>query len=168
MSSERKELYESNQPQSHYGISTGQQPQMAPTNRLSEQEEEEEEDADYDDDIEEGCEEDLSDNVSKNTTSSTFTCYSGLGDSKLKAYSCASVASTIYGDSLRKRNIATSANNQTCKSKCVQFMPPHNMNENSSHSTVHSSAESKVYSKHLKKIIFNGTFPIDDPYSSRF
>lgn len=167
MSSERKELYESNQFQSHYDISTGLQSQMAPTNRLCEQEEEEE-DAEYDDDIEEGCEDDLSDNVSKNTTSSTFTCNSGLGDSKLKAYSCANVASTIYGDSLRKRNIATSANNQTCKSKCVQFMPQHSINENSSHSTVHSSAELKVHSKHLKKIIFNGTFPIDDPYSSRF
>lgn len=131
---------------------------MSPLNRLSEQEEDDDE-CDYDDDIEEGCEDDVMDNVSKNTTS-IYTCYSGLGDSKLRAFSCATDDSTTCSQSLRKRNIVKSASTKTTKSKCVQFVT-------SSHSTKHSPALN-VHSKPLKKIVFNGTFPIDDPYSSRF
>lgn len=131
--------------------------------------EEEDEDADYDDDIEEGCEEDVLDNVSKNAASSTFTCYSGPGDSKHRAYSCATDATTIPSDSLRRRhNAASSKMKTTTKTKCVQFMPTPNLIDDSSHSTIYSPAELNAYSEPLKKIIFNGTFPIDDPYSSRF
>lgn len=130
---------------------------------MSEQEEDDD-DGEYDDDIEEGCEDDVVDNVSKNTTSTTYTCYSGgLGDSKLRAYSCATDDAATCTNSLRKRNIVKSASTKTTtKSKSVQFVT-------STHSPKkYTSAELNVHSKPLKKIVFNGTFPIDDPYSSRF
>lgn len=141
------------------------QPQLPVLNRLSEQEEYDEDDdddeGDYDDNIEEGCVDHVMDNVSKNTTSTTFACYpsSSLGDSKLKAYSCDTDDSATYSNPLRKRNTAKSTNTKSTKPKCVHFMT----------SSSHSSAEmNDVHSKPLKKIVFNGTFPIDVPYSSRF
>lgn len=164
-----RNVYESKQTQSHFDITTGLQSHHAPLNRLSEQEDEDD-DGDYDDDdnVEEGYDDDLLDNVSKNTTSSTYTCYSGRGDSKINAYSCATDASSIHSDLLRKRNVASVASAKI-KSKCVQFMPSPKRNVHSSHSTrTNSPAELNVHSKPLKKIIFNGTFEIDEPYSSRF
>lgn len=141
---------------------------IAPLNRLSEQEEEEDDGDDDDDDVEDGCENDVMDNVSKNSTSSNIPCYSGLGDSKLNAYSCAADVKTTHSHSLRKRNNTASASTKSARSKCVQFVPSTKSSDQSSHSTMHSPAELNVHSKPLKKIIFNGTFPIDDPYSSRF
>lgn len=147
------------------------QSQITPLNRLSEQEEEDDDgDGDYDDDVEEGCEDDVVDNVSKHATSSTFSCNSAPGDSKVNSYSFANDRTTIPTDSLRKRINAASSKTKTTKSKCVQFMPSpkRTIYESSSHSTIYSTAELNAPSKPLKKIIFNGTFPIDDPYSSRF
>lgn len=147
----------------------GTQPHSLPTlNRLSEQEEDDDDDGDYDD-IEEGCEDDLLDNVSKHTvtTSSEFKCRTGPGDSKFNAYSC--TADTIpphMSHSLRKRsNAAASAKVKANKSKCVQFiqLPKRSDDDDSPPSEL-----DEHHSKPLKKIIFNGTFPIDDPYSSRF
>lgn len=166
-----QKLFEFNQPQSHFDMPTGLQSQITPLNRLSEQEEEDD-DGDYDDDIEEGCEDDVMENVSKNPTSSNFTCYSGRADSKLNAYSSATDTTITRTDSLRRRNVATNAKN--AKSKCVQFMPSHNVNDvndvndNSLRPNIYSSSEMNMHSRPLKKIVFNGTFPIDDPYSSRF
>lgn len=150
-------------------MSTRLQSQIAPLHRLSEQEEEDD-DGDYDDDdVEEGCEDDVIDNVSKKTTSSTFTCYSGPVDSKFDAYSCATDAKITQNASLRRRNVTASAGVKATRTKCVQFMPTPKLNDLSpTHSTTHSMEELNIHSKPLKKIVFNGTFPIDDPYSSRF
>lgn len=169
-------------------MSTGLQSQITSLNRLSEQEEEDDDvDGDYDDDIEEGCEDDVMDNVSKNTASPSFACYSGMGNSKLKnayPYRATDAPSPAHCDSLRKRNVATSITDpntkaKTTKSKCVQFMPSAKFNDDnddddddddhsSRHSAARLSAQLNVRSKPMKKIVFNGTFPIDDPYSSRF
>lgn len=170
-----QKIYETNlnQTQNHYDMAMGLPSQVAPLNRLSEQEEEDD-DADYDDDIEEGCEDDVMDNVSKNTTSTTsFTCYSSLGNSKLKnAYPCAADATATHSDTLRRRNVGVSVNGATktkaTKSKCVQFMPSTKLNDDPSYPTARLPAKFNKHSKPLKKIVFNGTFPIDDPYSSRF
>lgn len=137
---------------------------MSTLNRLSEQEEDDD-DGDYDD-IEEGCEDDLLDNVSKNkvSTSSDLKCHTGPGDSTFNVYSCTTDTITPHmSHSLRKRTNATSAKVKPNKTKCVQFikLPKRNDDSPPSESNEHNS-------KPLKKIIFNGTFPIDDPYSSRF
>lgn len=146
------------------------QSQIAPLNRLSEQEEEDD-DGDYDDDdVEEGCDDDVIDNVSKKTVTSTFARYSGPVSSKFDAYVGGSDAKTTLSDSLRKRNVTSSGGIKTIKTtrtKCVQFMPASTLNDHPSHSA-RSTDELNVHSQPLKKIIFNGTFPIDDPYSSRF
>lgn len=166
-------MYETIQTPRYFDNPTSLQSHSTPLNRLSEQEEEDD-DGDYDDDdVEGGCEEDVMDNVSKKliSTSSNFACYSGLGqlgDSKHNAYSCATDVKTNYGSSLRKRNNTASANTKSTKSKCVHFMPTTKSNYKSPHRTLSSSAELNAHSKPLKKIVFNGTFPIDDPYSSRF
>lgn len=165
-------IYESDEPPGYFDMSPRLQSHIAPLNRLSEQEEEDD-DGDYDDDdVEEGCDDDVIDNVSKKTASSTYACYSGPVNSKFDAYLGASDAKTIPSASLRKRNVTTSDGVKTIKTtrtKCVQFMPAPTLNDHSSHSTAHNSTdELNVHSKPLKKIIFNGTFPIDDPYSSRF
>lgn len=154
------------------------QPQMLPTlNRLSEQEEDEDDgdgdgDGDYDD-IEEGCEDDVLDNVSKNTatTSSEFKYHCGPGVLKFNAKSCLTDTITPHASAtLRKRNNATGAKVEANKSKSVQFRQLPELNDDApSRSTIYPSAElNEHHSKPLKKIIFNGTFPIDDPYSSRF
>lgn len=141
------------------------QPQISPSlHRLSELEEDEE-DGD-DDDVEEGCADDVLDNVSKNSTaSSEFKCHAGAGVLKHMTYSC----TTDTMPPLRKRrNVATAAVKMN-KSKCVQFTQLPNRNDESPRSTLYSTADlSEQHSGPLKKIIFNGTFPIDDPYSSRF
>lgn len=135
---------------------------------MSEQEEDDD-DGDYDDDVEEGCEDDVMDNVSKNATSPSFSCNSAPGDSKVHSYSFANDTTSIRSNSLRKRINAASSKSKTTKSKCVQFMPsPKRTSYESSQSTIYSTAQLNAPSKPLKKIIFNGTFPIDDPYSSRF
>lgn len=137
---------------------------MPTLNRLSEQEEDDE-DGDYDD-IEEGCEDELLDNVSKHTatTSSEYKCHTGPGDSKFNAFSCTADTITPHiSHSLRKRCTAASAKVKTNKSKCVKFMQLPKQSDDS------PPAESNdLRYKPLKKIVFNGTFPIDDPYSSRF
>lgn len=137
-------------------------------NRLSEQEEDDDDDGDYDD-IEEGCEDELLDNVSKNTatTSSEYKCHTGPGDSKFNAYSCTTDTITPHmSHSLRKRCTASaSAKVKTNKSKCVQFI---RLPKRSDDDSPPPSESNEHHSKPLKKIIFNGTFPIDDPYSSRF
>lgn len=174
-----QKTYEPNQLQNHYEMATGLPPsQNAPLNRLSEQEEDDD-DGDYDEDVEEGCGDDVMENVSKNTTSSSFTCYSGSGNSKLKnAYPCASDVTSTYSDSLRKRNNATSVTGskiKATKSKSVQFVPSTKLNDDNNddddddllYPTTRSSAAFKN-TRSLRKIVFNGTFPIDDPYSSRF
>lgn len=172
---ERKTICKSDKPNKPYEMPTmGLRSQMAHTlNRLSEQEEEDD-DGDYDDDIEEGFEDDVLDNVSKNTTttSSSFTCYSGPGDSKFNAYKCATdttTTTTQVSDSLRKRTNAASVKVKSTKSKSVQFRASPEQRAGSPYSTNYVPAELNVHrTKPLKKIIFNGTFPIDDPYSSRF
>lgn len=168
-------IYESKEPPGYFDISSRMQSQIAPLNRLSEQEEEDDDgDYDDDDDVEEGCDDDVIDNVvnnvSKKTGTPTFTRYSGPVRTKFDAYLGDSDAKTIPSDSLRKRNVSTSGgikSIKTARTKCVQFMPAPTLNDHPSHST-HSTDELNVHSKPLKKIIFNGTFPIDDPYSSRF
>lgn len=163
--------YKTNIP--HIKPIAGTQPKILPTlNRLSEQEEDED-DGDYDD-IEEGCEDDLLDNVSRNTatTSSEFEYHSGRPSAmKFKSFARSNDTSNPYmRDSLRKRNTSASVKNKTSnKSKCVQFVQLPELSDSSPHSTVYPSAElNERHSIPLKKIIFNGTFPIDDPYSSRF
>lgn len=106
------------------------------------------------DDFEENCGYVL-DNVSK--TSTTFTCYpfTRLDDSKLRTHSCVIDDSATYINLLRKR--IKSTNTKTSKRKNVQFVT-------TSQSAKHSSGATT----NLKKIVFNGTFPIDAPYSSRF
>lgn len=108
----------------------------------------EDDECDYDDDIEEGCEDDVLDNVSKNSTPTSFSCYpsTSLSDSKLRTDD-----SATHCNPLRKRNTVKSTKTKATKSKCVQFV-----------------TTNELYSKPLKKIVFNGTFPIDVPYSSRF
>lgn len=137
---------------------------LPPLNRLSEQEEDDddEDDGDYGD-IEEG---DDMDNVSKcaETTASEFKCHTGPGDSKFNVYSCATDTLTPHANhSLRKRSNAAIAKVKTNKSKCVKFIQLPKLNDDSPPAELNEH-----HSKPLKKIIFNGTFPIDDPYSSRF
>lgn len=74
------------------------------------------------------------------------------------------IHNTVLSDTLRKRFTTKNIETKTTKSKCVQFMPLPEFNDDdeSHHTPIHS------LTKPLKKIIFNGTFPIDDPYSSRF
>lgn len=148
-------IYEANPTQSNFEISATELQSKAT----------EDAECDYDDDIEEGCVDDLLDNVSKISTPTSFSCYpsTSVGDSKLKTYCRDTDDSTPHNNPLRKRNIVKSTNTKSTKSKCVQFLTT------SHHSTEYSSGESnELYSKPLKKIIFNGTFPIDAPYSSRF
>lgn len=150
---------------SHYNKAFGTQPHNLSTlKRLSEQEEDDD-DGDYDD-IEEGCEDELLDNVSKNTatTSSEYKCHTGPGDPKFNAYSCTTDTITPHkSHTLRKRCNAASAKAKMNKSKCVKFIQLPKLCDDS------PPAESNDHhSKSLKKIIFNGTFPIDDPLSSRF
>lgn len=143
--------------QSHFGPTAELQSPNDILSRLSEQEEDDDDGADDDD------EEEVVDNVSKNTLSSTFTCYSGRGDSNVSSRATDSTRAS----SLRKRNVATSATpvRKANKSKCVHFMP--SPKQTSAHQPViHSPAE--FNSRPLKRIVFNGTYPIDDPYSSRF
>lgn len=54
--------------------------------------------------------------------------------------------------------------------KCAQFEPIPELEHctDSCHSSEQSLTKYNSKSKQLKKIVFNGTFPIDDPYSSRF
>lgn len=116
------------------------------------------------------------DNVSKNTatTPSEFMCdRPGPGDSKFNVYSCSTDdMPPLVSGLLRKRSNAASAKFKANKSKCVQFIQLPKLNDDdddSASSTIYSPAElNEHHSKPLKKIIFNGTFPIDDPYSSRF
>lgn len=157
------------------------QQHLLPTlNRVSEQEEDDD-DADDDDDDDDGggdydnhaSFDDMLDNVSRNTatTSSEFKCHSGPGDSKFNTYSYTPDTMLPHvNDSLRKRCNAANSTAKTNKSKCVQFIKlPKRNDDDSPRSTIYSPAElNEHHSKPLKKIIFNGTFPIDDPYSSRF
>lgn len=140
---------------------------MLPTlNRLSEQEEDDDDEDDDDDgDYDNQTYDELLDNVSRitATTSSEFKCHTGADDSKIHTIP------PPMNASLRKRRNATSSTARAHSSKCVQFRKLPHRNDDSPRSTHYASAEmSEHHSKPLKKIIFNGTFPIDDPYSSRF
>lgn len=99
------------------------------------------------------------DNVSKNTTPTAFSYYSSMsvGKSKLRTYLCDTDDPATYSNPLRNRNTVKFKNSKTT------FVTT------SQHSNKLSSGEiNEISSKPLKKIVFNGTYPIDVPYSSRF
>lgn len=143
--------------------------------------EEDDEDADDDDDsLQRGN--DVS-NVNAHRSMSmsvSSTCYSDSLSYKRIApgtmtNKSAPTAPYIPHNSLRRRNVENKMHKMATKSKSVQFMPLPNVSdvENDDNNDKHSpigliANKSSRYSKPLKKIVFNGTFPIDDPYSSRF
>lgn len=94
----------------------------------------------------------------------------------LKAASVTMTTSTttaIRRNSLRNRFTPQNLTNAMAlakRVKCAQFEPIPEIENytDSCHSSEQSLTKYNSKSKQLKKIIFNGTFPIDDPYSSRF
>lgn len=143
--------------------------------------EEDDEDDDDDEDSEQG-----GNDVSKvcaprsMSMSVSATCYSdSLTYKKISSGTMTTTSAYatpfVPNESLRRRNVKNVMHKTATKAKCVQFMPLPNVSDhegddnNDEDSSIGLiTKKSSHYSKPLKKIVFNGTFPIDDPYSSRF
>lgn len=145
--------------------------------------EEDDEDDDDDDDDSQQLGNDVSNvNAHKSMSMSvSTTCYSDslpykkIASDTMTTTSSVHTAPFIPNDSLRRRNVKNVMHKTATKPKSVQFMPLPNISDdddddnNDEDSPIGLMANiSNQYSKPLKKIVFNGTFPIDDPYSSRF
>lgn len=134
------------------------------------------EEDDEDDDDDDDSENDVSRSMSMSVST---TCYSDSLTNKkigLGTMTTTSAHKTpiVPNESLRRRNVKNVIHKPATKTKCVQFMPLPNVSDdedidnNDEDSAGRIAKRSSQYSKPLKKIVFNGTFPIDDPYSSRF
>lgn len=140
------------------------------------------EEDDEDDDDDDDSEQDGNDVSNRSMSMSvSTTCYSDsltykkIGLGTMKTTTSAHKTPFIPNESLRRRNVKNVMHKPATKTKCVQFMPLPNVSDdedidnNDEDSPIGLIANrSSHYSKPLKKIVFNGTFPIDDPYSSRF
>lgn len=131
--------------------------------------EEDDEEGDYDDEEDLDCTDNVNNVSNKNATTLSTECYSESLTFKVASGATKTATTTISTDSLRRRNVnkREAIYKSATKPKSVQFMPLPEFDDDEILDSANQVLK-QSQAKPLKKIIFNGTFPIDDPYSSRF